>query len=427
MYPGCKNKEQGCPSTKAPDSNGGVRMSKGNVLRSLMRPSILKNVLLSFIGFGVVVGAAFPFFAGWFVEFNEGMKGWFIGSCLVAGVLMGVSNFFLLNAVLLRKLRRLADVADAIGNKDVSHKCTLVSHDLVGTIVDSINRMADNLRRTITEIAESSKQLSESSARMSAVTVETGRCMRTQQSEIEQVAAAMNEMTATVQEAARNAEQAAGATEEAERDARNGALIATEAMGGIDALVAKIEEVARGLEELRADSDNIGVVLDVIRGIAEQTNLLALNAAIEAARAGEQGRGFAVVADEVRTLASRTQHSTEEIHKMIERLQSKTGVAVKAMEQTRARAQEGIEQVEKAAETLAEISGAVQSINNMNAQIASAVEQQGAVAEEINGNIVSISQSSEQTAAGAQQTASASEQLNELSRRLEGLLAGFRL
>lgn len=390
------------------------------------KPSIVRNILASFVAFGVVLGATFPFVVGMFMDVREGAMGWLVAGCLVAGVLMGLGNFMLLNTVLLRKLRQLALVADAIGNKDVSKKCDIVSHDLIGAIVDSTNRMAENLRRTMREFSDSSKQLSDSSERLSAITVETDRCMRTQQGEIEQVATAMNEMTATAQEVARNAEQAAGSTREAEVEARNGALVATEALGGIDALVTKVEEVARGLEELRADSDNIGVVLEVIRGIAEQTNLLALNAAIEAARAGEQGRGFAVVADEVRTLASRTQQSTEEIHTMIARLQSKTGVAVKAMEETRVRAQSGMDQVEKAAESLAEISGTVQSINSMTAQIASAVEQQVAVAEEISNNIVSISESSEQTAAGAQQSASATEQLNELSRRLERSLGQFK-
>lgn len=389
------------------------------------RPSIVRNILASFVAFGLVLGATFPFVVGMFMDVREGAMGWLVAGCLVAGVLMGLGNFMLLNTVLLRKLRQLALVADAIGNKDVSKKCDIVSHDLIGAIVDSTNRMAENLRRTMREFSDSSKQLSDSSERLSAITVETDRCMRTQQGDIEQVATAMNEMTATAQEVARNAEQAAGSTREAEVEARNGALIATEALGGIDALVTKVEEVARGLEELRADSDNIGVVLEVIRGIAEQTNLLALNAAIEAARAGEQGRGFAVVADEVRTLASRTQQSTEEIHKMIARLQSKTGTAVKAMEETRMRAQSGMDQVEKAAESLAEISGTVQSINSMTAQIASAVEQQVAVAEEINSNIVTISESSEQTAAGAQQSASATEQLSELSRRLERSLGQF--
>lgn len=389
------------------------------------RPSIVRNILASFVAFGLVLGATFPFVVGMFMDVREGAMGWLVAGCLVAGVLMGLGNFMLLNTVLLRKLRQLALVADAIGNKDVSKKCDIVSHDLIGAIVDSTNRMAENLRRTMREFSDSSKQLSDSSERLSAITVETDRCMRTQQGDIEQVATAMNEMTATAQEVARNAEQAAGSTREAEVEARNGALVATEALGGIDALVTKVEEVARGLEELRADSDNIGVVLEVIRGVAEQTNLLALNAAIEAARAGEQGRGFAVVADEVRTLASRTQQSTEEIHKMIARLQSKTGTAVKAMEETRMRAQSGMDQVEKAAESLAEISGTVQSINSMTAQIASAVEQQVAVAEEINSNIVTISESSEQTAAGAQQSASATEQLSELSRRLERSLGQF--
>lgn len=390
------------------------------------KPSILKNLLFSFVGFGVLLGAAFPLIATSFIDISDGMMGWFVAGCLTAGVGMGVVNFLLVNAVVLRKLRRLAEVADAVSHKDISRKCDIVSHDLIGSIVESTNSMADNLRRTIREFSDSAAELSDAAERLSAITEETDRCMRTQQGEVEQVATAMNEMTSTVQEVARNAEQAAGATHEAEQEARQGAFIATEALGGIDALANKIEEVGRGLEELRADSDNIGVVLDVIRGIAEQTNLLALNAAIEAARAGEQGRGFAVVADEVRTLASRTQQSTEEIHTMIERLQSKTGVAVKAMEETRGRAQSGVDQVEKAAECLAEISGTVQRINSMTAQIASAVEQQGAVAEEINGNVASISQSSEQTAAGAQQSASATEQLNALSRRLKSSLAEFK-
>ncbi len=195
----------------------------------------------------------------------------------------------------------------------------------------------------------------------------------------------------------------------------------------MDALGSKVEQVATVLEGLRADSDNIGVVLDVIRGIAEQTNLLALNAAIEAARAGEQGRGFAVVADEVRTLASRTQQSTQEINDMIDALQGKASSAVAVMEEARACASTGSEQVEKAAESLAGISGAVGIVSTMNSQIASAAEEQRAVSEEINNNITQINDATEQTAAGAQQTASASEQLTQLSLQLNNILGSFKL
>jgi len=399
----------------------------GSKLRLLGKPSILKNLFATFLVLGLGVGALFPVVSTVFVDWRPGLEVWFMVSCVAAGGAIGAVNYFVVNAVLLKRLRRLAEVADAVGNRDVSHRCDLVSEDLIGAIVASVNRMADNLRTTIVDIAESSQQLSESAQRMASITEETDRCMRAQQAEIEQVATAMNEMTATVQEVARNAEQAAAATGEAEQEAKNGALVATEAIGGIDALVGRVEQVAKVLEELRADSDNIGMVLDVIRGIAEQTNLLALNAAIEAARAGEQGRGFAVVADEVRTLASRTQKSTEEIQEMIARLQSKTAAAVKAMEMARGQAQTGVDQVERAAESLAEISGTISQINGMNTQIASAVEQQGAVAEEINNNVVSISRNSEQTAAGSQQTASASDQLAQLAERLQAAMRAFKL
>jgi len=251
--------------------------------------------------------------------------------------------------------------------------------------------------------------------------------VRTQRGEIDQVATAMNEMSATVQEVARNAEQAAHAAQNADQCAKSGALVATEAMGGIDALVSEVERSAGAIHELEAESENIGMVLDVIKGIAEQTNLLALNAAIEAARAGEQGRGFAVVADEVRTLASRTQKSTQEIHHMIERLQAGASNAVRVMEAARGKGKLGVEQVERAAESLAEIAGAVATINDMNTQIASAAEEQSAVAEEINRNVVNISHGSVQSARGTEQAALASGELARLATDLHQLVAQFKV
>lgn len=394
---------------------------------SLGNPSILRRLFITFVALGFVVGISFPLVTLSFADWKPGMQSWFYMTSIVLGIILGLVCYWLTNKILLSKLRQISVIADTISNKDISQNFDLQSDDLIGNIVASFNRMAENLRQTISEISDSSDQLSQASNRMAGISEQTDVSLKDQQKQTEQVAAAMNEMTATVQEVSRNAEQAATAAVEADTEAKKGALIATEAIGGIDALTAKVEQVATELEGLRVDSDNIGVVLDVIRGIAEQTNLLALNAAIEAARAGEQGRGFAVVADEVRTLASRTQQSTQEINDIIEALQSKAASAVSVMEGAREHARTGSEQVEHAAESLAEIAGAVSTVNAMNNQIASAAEQQRCVSEEINKNITQISEATEQTVAGAQQTASASEQLTQLSLRLSALMGEFKL
>lgn len=392
-----------------------------------MKPSILRNLLISSLAFGLVMGGLFPVFAQVFVDFKEGMFGWFMAGCLLAGAGLGVANYWLVNMILLTRLKRISEVANAISQNDISHHCNMQSEDLIGEIVASFNRMAENLRNVIGEISGATTQLASAAEEMSAVTDEASRGVQHQQSEIEHVATAMNEMTATVQEVAHNAALAAQSAQQADRDAKKGALVATEALGGIDNLVNEMERASGVIQKLENESENIGMVLDVIRGIAEQTNLLALNAAIEAARAGEQGRGFAVVADEVRTLASRTQQSTQEINQMIERLQHGAGDAVRVMNDARNMAKESSEQVEKAAESLAEIAGSVSQINDMNTQIASAAEEQSAVAAEINANVSNIRHVADQTAAGAQQTASASEELARLSSQLQGLMVRFRV
>jgi len=392
-----------------------------------MKPSILRNLLIASIGFGLAMGASFPVFAQFFVDWKEGMFTWFVAGCLIAGVALGAANYWLVNVILLQKLRRISEVANAISRNDVSHHCNMESHDLIGEIITSFNRMAENLRKMIGEISGATTQLASAAEEMSAVTDEASKGVQQQQAEIEHVATAMNEMTATVQEVAQNAASAAQSAQAADSDARAGALVSTEALAGIECLVSEVEKAAGVIHRLEQESENIGMVLDVIRGIAEQTNLLALNAAIEAARAGEQGRGFAVVADEVRTLASRTQQSTQEIQEMIERLQAGAVDAVKVMEEAQNMATTSSEQVEKAAESLGEIAGAIATINDMNTQIASAAEEQSAVAAEINANVANIRDVSDQTAAGAQQTASASEELARLSAQLQGLMAQFRM
>ncbi|HWS03565.1 MAG TPA: methyl-accepting chemotaxis protein [Gammaproteobacteria bacterium] len=392
-----------------------------------MKPSILRNLLIASLAFGLIMGGLFPVFANLFVDYKEGMLGWFVGGCLIAGAGLGVANYWLVNMILLTRLKRISEVANAISQSDISHHCDMESDDLIGEIVSSFNRMSENLRNVIGEISGATTQLASAAEEMSAVTDEASRGVQHQQSEIEHVATAMNEMTSTVQEVAHNAALAAQSAQQADRDAKKGALVATEALGGIDNLVNEMERASGVIQKLKNESENIGMVLDVIRGIAEQTNLLALNAAIEAARAGEQGRGFAVVADEVRTLASRTQQSTQEIQQMIERLQVGAGDAVRVMNEARGTAKDSSDQVEKAAESLAEIAGSVSQINDMNTQIASAAEEQSAVAAEINANVSNIQHVADQTAAGAQQTASASEELARLSSQLQSLMVRFRM
>jgi methyl-accepting chemotaxis protein len=392
-----------------------------------MKASILLNLLIISISFGLITGAVFPFFANIFVDTKEGMFPWFVGSCLMAGTFIGAGNYWLVNVILLKRLKRISEIANAISHNDVSHECTMQSDDMIGEIIDAFNQMASNLRDMIGQISGATTQLAAAAEETSTITDETSNGVQQQQSEIDSIASAMDEMTSTVQEVARNAAEASKAADAADNDAKSGALVATQAIGGIDSLVTEVDSAAQVIRNLQEESENIGSVLDVIRGIAEQTNLLALNAAIEAARAGEQGRGFAVVADEVRTLASRTQQSTQEIHDMIQRLQDGAGNAVKVMEGAQGKAQDSSDLVEKAAESLAMIAGSVSSINDMNTMIASAAEEQSAVAGEMQANMNNIREVSDRSAAGAQQTAQASEELARLAAEQQALMAQFRM
>ncbi len=268
------------------------------------------------------------------------------------------------------------------------------------------------------DLVTTANQLASSAAQISEATERTQSNTNKQQSEIDMVATAMNEMTATVEEVARNAEQAAESAKTANNESNTGMQVANQTKTDINTLVQDIDHAAQVLNKLAAESDNIGSVLDVIKGIAEQTNLLALNAAIEAARAGEQGRGFAVVADEVRTLASRTQASTLEIQEMIDKLQSGTKDSVAVMTNALERGQSSVESVDKTVVSLSGIQSAISNINDMNAQIATASEEQTQVANEINQSMINISQISQQTTTDASDAHNAGVALSDISMQL---------
>jgi methyl-accepting chemotaxis protein len=315
----------------------------------------------------------------------------------------------------------------ATGGGDLTVRLPVNQKDEIGDLRQSVNDFIQHLQNMITIIVSDVEHLAVESAQLRASGNELSLAADTQSQESSQVATSVTQMSASVHEVARNSNAAADETKVATELASNGRAIVDETASTIRQLAQEVEEASTVIKQLANDSNDIGSVLDVIRGIAEQTNLLALNAAIEAARAGEQGRGFAVVADEVRTLASRTQQSTQEIQQMIERVQSSASNAVKAMDSGCTQAQLTVEKAAEADNALQEIGHIIESINAMNSQIATAAVEQTAVSEEINRNVESINSSSEKTANGATQVATASDQLSELSSRLRDLVSQFKV
>jgi len=329
---------------------------------------------------------------------------------------------------ILKPIKNLNKIINEIESmSDLSHRIEINSNDEIGNTALAFNNMLDKFQAFVQQVNSSSAQLTAAAEQVSSIANQSSAQVMNQLTETDQVATAMNQMAATVQEVARNATDAATAAANADSEAISGRDVVQHATTTIKELANDVDNAAVVIRELDEHSDSIGAVLDVIRGIAEQTNLLALNAAIEAARAGEQGRGFAVVADEVRTLANRTQESTQEINSMIEKLQSGAKSAVQAMEKGRIKAQEGAQQAGEAVSSLQAITTAVSIINDMNTQIASAAEEQNAVTEEMNRNITNISQISALTSEGAAQTEQASNELARLSGDLHQLVAQFKI
>ncbi|WP_374107902.1 methyl-accepting chemotaxis protein [Pseudomonas cichorii] len=287
--------------------------------------------------------------------------------------------------------------------------------------------MQQNLRRTLSELGNSSNQLASTSEELSAVTEDSLRGVQRQNDEINQAATAINQMSAAVEEVAHNAVLASTAAQDSSKSAENGRKRVNETVSAINELHESVGTTAVEIDGLAVEVQSISGVLDVIRGIADQTNLLALNAAIEAARAGEAGRGFAVVADEVRALAHRTQQSTAEIEKMISSIQGGASKAVSAMGHSSEQARASLEVAQAAGHALAEITAAIVQINERNTSIASATEQQAQVAREVDRNLTSIRDLSTQNATGANQTSAASAELSQLAVGLNQLVLQFRM
>jgi len=352
-------------------------------------------------------------------------QGGIVGVGLLVCLILVVGFPILVTRPLENLLHRIEQIAD--GDGDLRVRLDVLSRDELGKLSIAFNRFLDKLQPLIKEVGRVTGEVADSAQSLAGMAAANDRLISSEHAAVDQVSTAATEMSAAVNEVARNAQNAADAARSAEVQSREGAQVVGATITAMRQLAQEVESASGTIQTLEQETANIGAVLAVIKGIAEQTNLLALNAAIEAARAGEQGRGFAVVADEVRALAARTQDSTKDIQQMIERLQVGVQNAVKAMDSGSVKARDSVDRAAGVDQILSESSNSVGRINDMAAQIATACEEQSSVTEEIARNISDIRELSNEAAATSEKSTQASQRLSELSSGLAKLVGSFRV
>ncbi|EJN20942.1 MULTISPECIES: methyl-accepting chemotaxis protein [unclassified Pseudomonas] len=350
---------------------------------------------------------------------------WIVATIIVVALIATLLLAWALTRSITTPINQALEVARRIAAGNLSGEIASSGKDEAAQLLDALAEMQGNLRSTIRGISESAQQLASAAEEMSSVMEQSTRGLQQQNDQIEQAATAVTEMSTAVDEVAANAVSSAEASEASNEDSKHGHVQVSETISSIQELVSAVLGASEQAEGLATQAQDISKVLEVIRGIAGQTNLLALNAAIEAARAGEAGRGFAVVADEVRSLAQRTQNSTEEIELMISSIQQGTGATVGALQSSAEQAGQTLRRANSAGQALEKITASIAQINQRNLVIASAAEQQALVAREVDENLVTIRDLSTQTAAGATQTSAASQELSRLAVDLNGLVTRF--
>lgn len=350
-----------------------------------------------------------------------------IWTALIAAVFIALSS--LVASSVSRPIAKVADMLHNIGEGegDLRQRLPVDGNDELAQLAQGFNSFISKIQASVIEVADTSRLLGASAIDVSHQAQRTLEDSQQQKDQTIMVVTAINEMGATVNEIASNAAQAADTARAADTDSNNGQVVVTRARETISQLSNDVEQVGEVIESLATHTKSIESILDVIRAVSEQTNLLALNAAIEAARAGEAGRGFAVVADEVRNLASRTATSTNEVQVMIDKLQAEASRAVEAMEKSRSRSIEGVNAVDEASQSLTGISERIGSISDMNIQVAAATEEQSTVVEDINRNVSDINDITQRTADTAEDAAQASQSLTQLAHRLDSLVANFKV
>jgi methyl-accepting chemotaxis protein len=383
--------------------------------------------MLAYLGFGLAVAMVFPFYAAYFVEWKPGMLPWFVAGCVVAGLSIGVANYYLLNLILLSKLRRIAEVANQISRKDLTHFCAMRSADTIGEIITSFNAMSANLRSLIGETGKLSSSVSSDSHEITEFFSGVAHQLSEQSGQVDDIRQAVVELTETVSAIANHANATATRGRAAAEQAAVGNRIVQATIEGMEQISGRVGEAANAVEDLRSRSQQINAIVRTIHDIADQTNLLALNAAIEAARAGEQGRGFAVVADEVRKLAERTTSATGEISAMLGAIHQMIDQTVKTIGEGAQTAAAGVTKAREAGSALTEIVSSSSEVTHLIDEIAQATDRQQNSVHQVGDSITRIAELIGHIRDDVQDGALRAATMAEMAGSLDRSVAEFRV
>lgn len=389
--------------------------------------SVLRKLLFSYLGFGITVAAIFPFYAHLFVEWKAGMLPWFVAGCFVAGLLIGIANYWLLKMILIQRLEKIAEVANAISQRDLSFHCNFRSADTVGDIVTSFNNMTGNLRQVLSETGKVSTGVRQECSVIESELHNTHGHLERQHEQVGNIQNAIAHLSASVATIASQSNAAAGSAQAADRDSREGSAVIASVLTAMGHVSQSVEKTACSVRSLGENSQQIGNIIAVIREIADQTNLLALNAAIEAARAGEAGRGFAVVADEVRKLAEKTAVATHEISGVITDIQSNIDNAIDATASGSRETAEILDFAGRAADSMQNIATQIAALATQADDIAGATQAQTGSVEAINRGISEIAQLAAASLQGIDDTRQRASALSQSAETLDKEIRAFRL